>query len=635
MSGIVGILNRDGAPVDWLLLQRMTESLRFRGPDAQELWSEGPVGFGHTLLRTTEESATERQPWSLDGGYFITADARIDGRDELLAKLKAKGSALLAGVPDVQLILHAYRAWGEGCLEHLIGDFAFAIWDAVERRLFCARDHFGVKPFYYADLPHCLVFSNTLNCVRLHPDVSGELNRQVIECFLEGQGCSDPTITAFAQIQRLPAAHRLRWSESEGTARMERYWTLPQDEPIRYARASEYIDQFRALLRQAVADRLRTGNVVVTLSGGLDSTTIAAVARQVLARRYPAFELHAHTAVYDRLIPDRERHYAGLVARYLGIPIHYHVIDDYLPYDQWERPELHAPEPVVNPLRRSGMELWKQMATRSRVVLCGHGPDDLLRFPFGRHLAGLWRERRYGRLLVDLGQYVRVHRRLSKRRVRALLARGTAARTNPPAVRPESRPMAPLRGALDGGESPSRERQAAWEAIAGPFWSFELEGNDPGLSLVPLEPRFPFFDLRLVRYLLALPPIPWCLNKTLLRRAMRGMLPDPILRRAKAPLPADPVVVHFQQDAARWIEHHEPSPALVNYVSPDMFPLRLDRGNCAGENLWRPLRILSLDLWLRQQTSGTLDSTEGGMHERCSREFRKEDLSRAAIVDLW
>lgn len=147
MSGIVGIVNLDGALVDRDLLWRMTEHMSYRGPDDQEIWIDRHVGFGHTLLRTTFESETEKQPFSLDGKVWLTADARIDARADLIHELESKGGSDFKSANDAELILHAYHAWGEDCVKHLIGDFAFAIWDGRERRLFCARDQLGVKPF--------------------------------------------------------------------------------------------------------------------------------------------------------------------------------------------------------------------------------------------------------------------------------------------------------------------------------------------------------------------------------------------------------------------------------------------------------------------------------------------------------
>src|SRR5205807_844250 len=172
MSGIVGIINLDGAPVDRQLLRRMTDFLAYRGPDAQNIWSDGPVGFGHTMLRTTFESEREQQPCSLDGRVWITADARIDARDNLIRDLRSKGREIQKSVTDVELILHAYHVWADDCVQYLIGDFSFAIWDGRRHRLFCARDHFGVKLFYYAQVGRSFIFGNTLDCVREHPAVS-------------------------------------------------------------------------------------------------------------------------------------------------------------------------------------------------------------------------------------------------------------------------------------------------------------------------------------------------------------------------------------------------------------------------------------------------------------------------------
>ena len=141
MSGIVGIVNFDGEPVDPGLLERMTSSLEFRGPDAKRTWIDGPTGLGHTLLRTTDEALGEQQPFTFDGKVWIVADARIDGRGELVSKLSAKGRGANLDHPDVELILHAYHVWGHECLQHLLGDFAFGIWDGHLRTLFCARQN--------------------------------------------------------------------------------------------------------------------------------------------------------------------------------------------------------------------------------------------------------------------------------------------------------------------------------------------------------------------------------------------------------------------------------------------------------------------------------------------------------------
>ena len=343
MSGIVGIVNLNSTPVDERLLRRMTASLAYRGPDAQQTWAHGSVGFGHTLLNTTE-SQHERQPASLDGEVWITADARVDGRDDLVEQLASQGRRGLEGATDCQLILHAYHVWGEDFVDHLLGDFALAIWDGRTRRLFCARDHFGIKPLYFARIRDGVVFSNTLDCVRLHPEVGDGLDELAIGDFLLFGYNLEPTTTTFADIRRVPPAHSVTFGN--GIAQSKRYWSLPTDGMIRYGHAEEYIERFRELLRAAVSDRLRTNDIGVWMSGGLDSTSITAIAQQLRLERAVPSTLRAHTIFYESLIPDRERDYAGIAAEALGVDVNFFAADDYRPFDGWDREDLRTPEPI-------------------------------------------------------------------------------------------------------------------------------------------------------------------------------------------------------------------------------------------------------------------------------------------------
>src|SRR6266581_5778826 len=320
MSGIVGIVNLDGAPVNRALLRRMTDFMSFRGPDAQQTWVDGNVGFGHTLLRTTEESEREYQPFTLDGRVWIVADARVDAQDDLIGKLAARGEYIERGAADVELLLRAYRTWGEQCVDHLLGDFAFAVWDPSRRRLFCARDHLGVKPFFYAHVGETIVFSNTLDCVRQHPLVSDRLNDLAIADFLLWDLNDDPATTSFHDIQRIPPAHCAIGSGSG--LHMSRYWTLPIDGPIYFKRSGDYPDRFKELLEMAVRDRLRTKKVAIFMSGGMDSSALAATACKILHNHSSSCEVHAFTSVIDGS-DQNERHYAGLVAERLEIPIHF------------------------------------------------------------------------------------------------------------------------------------------------------------------------------------------------------------------------------------------------------------------------------------------------------------------------
>jgi asparagine synthase (glutamine-hydrolysing) len=211
VSGIAGIFNADGEAIDFSLLQRMTESTGYWGADSHVTRNYGAAGFGHALLKTTDESEHENQPLTLDGHVWVVADARIDGRDALVRELSACTHVAIRDPQDVELIAYADSVWGEDCVKHLLGDFAFVIWDSPKKLVFCARDHMGVKPFYYAQHGSSLVFSNSLEAIRLHPCVSTRLNDDAIADFLLFGLNHDQAKTTFADIDRLPPAHTLTY----------------------------------------------------------------------------------------------------------------------------------------------------------------------------------------------------------------------------------------------------------------------------------------------------------------------------------------------------------------------------------------------------------------------------------------
>jgi asparagine synthase (glutamine-hydrolysing) len=617
LSGFVGILNLDGAPVDGVLLDRMTRSLEFRGPDAREIWCDGPVGLGHTLLRTTPRTAQEaapgaeprtdpdKQPAALDGRLWIVADARIDARAELIANLKAKtsaASALSVSTPDSELILHAYDAWGKACVEYLLGDFSFAIWDIRERRLFCARDQFGAKPFFYAHLGSLVVFSNTLDCVRQHPAVSSRLNDLAIADFLLFESNEDPSTTSFADIRRLPAAHTLTCEQ--GKISIRRYWELSVTSPIHYRREQEYIERFQELLDTAVADRLRSNSAGILMSGGLDSPTVAASAQRVFVRNGGGPGLCAYTEAFDSLIPHEERHYATLVAQALKIPIEFQVSDHWKIFEGADQPEYYNPEPAHAAWPDATRDRLRHAAARSRVLLTGYGGDPALCGRISVHFRQLLEKRQFGRALGDAARYLGAEGRLSRlyisTRWRILFASKKQRPSYPPWLNENLEKKFALR---DRWESVNRHpapraavRPEALESMAAPAWAGLFEMYDAGFTRVPVEVRHPIFDLRLVNFLLALPRLPWCCDKELLREAARGVLPDQVRRRRKSPLPADMLLALLDKPESAWVDRFEPTPELEPYVVRSRIPaVHKVRDTWTA---WVHLRPLSLSYWL-------------------------------------
>ncbi len=608
MSGICGIVHLDGASVERELLQGMTESMAFRGPDAQAVWVEGPAGLGHTMLRTTFEAQHEQQPASLDREIWITADARVDARSELKAKLAAKGRTGLAEADDAQLILHAYHAWGDDCPAHLLGDFAFAIWDGPRKRLFCARDHFGVKPFFYARVGDCVVFSNTLNCIRSHRAVPATLDDLSIADFLLFEMSQDPAATAFEAIRRLPPGRCL--SASGQGLQVKEYWTLPLATKVRYRDAGDYVERFKELLAIAVADRLRTDRVAVELTGGLDSTSVAATAKSQLSQQPGPFEINALTVVYDHLIPDEERRYAGMVAAKLGIPIHFLVADDYPLYARCELRENHLPEPSHDPGTAATLDTSRRMASFGRVALTGWDGDALMNESPKPYFRALLKDRQVGRLLSGMVRYsVSQHRIVPLTFRQWLNPRGKKGPVDPPYpgwMNPALESRLDLRGRWERAHAEPQVshpiRPYAFRILAYVMrLSNFFEYYDAGVTRVPLEYRHPLMDLRLQEYCLSLPPLPWCVKKKIVREAMRGVLPEPVRERPKTALAGWPEMELLRQPETQWVDRFIPAPGLDRYVDRSRIPSV--RADTDRDERWSNLRPLSLSFWLQGETS--------------------------------
>jgi asparagine synthase (glutamine-hydrolysing) len=604
LSGIAGIFHRDGAPIERELLQSLVDFLSYRGPDARESWIETSIGLGHTLLRTTLESSDERQPASVDGRYWIVADARLDCRAELIAELQRARREVHFNAPDCELILQAYASWGTPCIDRLRGDFSFAVWDAGHKQLFCARDHFGIKPFYYAQVGELFLFSNTLNCIRMHPRVSGELNEAAIGDFLLFGLNYDNATTSLRDIQRLPPAHSLTVSARGVQSRC--YWTPPTDGRIRYAKPEEYVENFQSLLEGAVADRLRTDHVGILLSGGLDSSSVAAVAKEVTGKRSRGTEIRAYTHVYESSIPDRDGDYAREVGEFLRIPVKFIAMDQVQLFEGYDDPELSWPEPVDNPFLAVISDSYRNISAHCRVLLSGEGCDNLMDFQMWPYTEDLRRRREWWRLLTDVANYLWV-RPFPWRGIRARALRLVGKDPDQP-IYPDWLDLEFSRRAnLPERWKEQSEPPKSWGShpfhprghgsLALPHWTNMFEVEDPGATGYPVETRYPFLDLRMVSFLLAIPPFPWFFKKTLLREAMKGRLPERVRTRPKTPLQGDPVSAQLRLRGADRLKEMSWSTGLDRYVTRSA--LQVPHVKMSQGQLSVSLRPYYLNTWLQ------------------------------------
>lgn len=520
----------DDATQEWV--RSATAYSRFAGPDGAGLRILDGGALGHCRLAVDGEGAP--QPLTLDGRVWLSADARLDDRGRLIDALRSRHVPLPPGAGDAELLLHAYLCWDERFVERIAGDFAFVLWDGGRRRLLCARDQIGIVPLHYVAVGETLLVSSALDALLLHPQVSDRFDEEALADFVLTGRALDFRATAYADIRRLPPAHALSWSR--GRAELRRYWRQPVSGPLlRFARPEGYVSHFRGLLERAVADRTPTGPTAVHLSGGMDSTTVAALAQRVRGSAC----VRTITGELGGSSGDEEGAYARLVAEALGLPID--VVDDsgLTPTDPYAPPELRAPEP--SPYRWTGLDL--EMASRAldhaRVCLSGLGADPLLaftpRYSIDWLLAG-----HPLRVIAAMADQPRLFRERPRPHVRSLV------RDMVGAPRVPSRPL-PAWLAADfavrtGAADRLRESQRVsvtrgWRSLTEePSWHTWLTWGHPSFNGVPLRTRHPFMDIRLLDFATRIPPYPWFVDKRILREATADLLPEAVRRRSKTPL---------------------------------------------------------------------------------------------------
>lgn len=551
MSGITGIVNLDGRPVDRDLLQRMANAIAHRGPDGIACWIGGSVGLGHLMLHTTPESLQEKQPLLHEGGTLcLTLDGRVDNREELRAALESKGLVLRTDT-DAELVLRAYECWGEDCPKHIIGDFAFAIWNGRDRTLFCARDPVGIRAFYYMLDGAAFTFSTELRPLLDIPSHQRKPNLGMLGEYLSDK-VTNLQETLYQGILRLPPAHQLVLKD--GALRLTRYFHIDPAKTIRYRSDAEYAEHFFDIFEEAVRCRLRSQTPVSHfVSGGLDSSSILGMTHHLI--RCGKSDI-GRPAVYSLLSCDPgadERSFLGDVAGMSGDTVHTASMD------------TSIAEPLIDQVQRfrdlpdppdgAAYQILYELASRngSRVSLSGIGGDEwltgdrahcadlLLRLRIPalvrqiRHdvaLSNIWGSRTFtARDAVRWCLFPLVPHALKsriKRHTRSGVPRWITpgfARTirlqdrlleaSPPPF--PTMAQRAIHGALLGG----------WEALA-------KEIGDRFDARQTTEGRHPFLDRRLIEFALALPEEQrWRDNQTkyVLRQAMRGLLPDSVLER--------------------------------------------------------------------------------------------------------
>jgi asparagine synthase (glutamine-hydrolysing) len=651
----------------------MASRLVHRGPDGSSFWNAGSVGFGTRILHTApEQQGIERPIARLEGDVLlVVADARIDNRRELVDRLDLRQTA--EGIPGEELILAAYRAWGSSAPKHLIGDFAFVLWDRERRTLFCARDSIGARPFCYYLSERVFIFASEIKALFCLPEVPRELDEVQVAFFLDNF-IDDPERTFYRNIRRLPAAHILEVSPDN--VRMERYWEPDPNREIRFPSDGQYDEAFREIFFEAVRVRMRDADPVgASLSGGLDSSSIVMAARRLLPADRP---VHAFSAIFPS-VPEAEleaideRAFIDAITEVPGIVPHPVRADLVEPLADYDRLFRHLDSPPL------GFNLYMNLALLEsargegvRVLLDGTDGDSVVSHGYERFIdlanegrwptiveevkaltarhestrgwfpsqlvypqlsrlarAGRWRrlwraskvvaqglDRSRGRLLLRYGVGARVPNRV----LELYRRRGRAEEPWKPLIRGEFAQRTGLeerKRALSPYDSPAQSaREDHARVLSLPRYQFAMELIDGTAAAFGIEPRFPFFDRRLVEFCIAIPPeqkLAGGWTRLIHRRAMEGILPPMVQWRVhKGNLGFNFVRGMREVEGPKLaaILFEEPS-VLEDYVDMDVVRSALERFLAsepsleASDDAMLLYKATVLALWLRDHGPGT------------------------------
>ena len=579
MCGIAGIVQVDERPLDVDLLERMTSALAHRGPDGEGYaffhpnGSEKPVlipgrlrdsvgrvsrdlgrarlGFGHRRLAIIDLSPLGQQPMaSEDGAIWITYNGEVYNAPELRLELQGLGHQFRS-VTDTEVVLESYRRWGPDCLRRFNGMFAFALWDEGARRIFCARDRFGIKPFYYRWAGRRWLFASEIKALLEDRDFVRRPNDRAVYEFLSRGRLDFSTETLFDGIRQLGPGQALMLSldrpKSAAEPVVDAWWRV--DTEPSGASYAEAAVQLRELLEDSVRLQLRADVPIGScLSGGLDSSSIVCL----MSRLMPAGAAPVKTFTLSHDDPrDDERAYSRAVVAHTGAvsqeigPAPDRLLAD-MAAIHW-----HQDEPMAGTSVLGQWAVMQAAATAGvKVLLDGQGGDEaLLGYPgfYGSYLADLATRGQWMKGRQEWQAWRRVHGGLPSTAVAALvrgLLLDSAANRLRRRVTGESAWLAPAfsktaASMTDSVRLPHRRGVTALQRHQLRTLSEDLPAllhyEDRNAMAMGIEARVPFLDHRLVQSLVRLPShyhLGEGRTKRLLREAMRGLLPEAVRLRS-------------------------------------------------------------------------------------------------------
>lgn len=606
MCGIAGYISFDGREVPEDLIRRMVDLVAHRGPDGAGIWRGAGVALGHRRLSILDLSELGHQPMvHEETGRIISFNGEIYNYVELREALRTEGYRFRSNT-DTEVILKAYDRWGAACVERFNGMWAFAIYDPRARVVFCSRDRFGVKPFYYMQTPEALAFGSEIRqLLPLQKKTEAEVD--VLAGFLASRVAEHPTKTYFKGVHKLPGGHNLIYDLNAGAYSIERYYSLQAHPEYTRMALGDAVDVFRELFEDAIRLRLRSDVKVGTcLSGGLDSSSIATLA----GRRYTSDSersFSAITAISEDPATD-ESSYARIIVEREGL--------DWITVKPTYEDFRQSLESVVRaqeePFASASIIMQYHVMQASRragipVLLDGQGADEgLLGYDryFADHLAhlfsrgrlaragglvrGLLRNGRPGAMRILLWNLLYFH----APRVRRAVMRGQHQ-----VLKAEHLARVRAGGSADRAYADFFEMQKV--EIEQTNLPALLRYEDKNSMWHSIETRLPFLDYRLVEFATSIPTEHklhdgW--GKFVLRAAMSADMPAEVSWRRNK--------FGFEAPEARWTSRHQGEIQAAIASSPLLRTLcrsdALEAERIAGLNPGMRWRLFSAALWARE-----------------------------------
>lgn len=532
MSAIAGIINLDGAPVDRDIIQAMMDTVRHRGPDGEGQWISGSVGLAYMHLATTPESLDEVQPVVFQSSDVVLVwDGRIDNRPDLITAI-GNSNNISESSTDSTLVMSAYLKWGAGFVTRIAGDYAFGIWDNRSRTFLCGRDPVGIRLIHYYVDESKFVFGTEIKQLLAHPGVSASLDTVTMGLFLAGH----PTFgdrTFYSDIRRLPGGNTLALgAKSQSIAT---FWDPDPDDSIRYSDPREYAEHFRSLLTSAVISRTRSYTPVeILLSGGLDSGSIASIA---------GFENEQQGSVNIRAqywrppvsSIDEEPFVDAITGRY-DILVNKIDVSNYWAMRDPENP-IPRDEPFTLPFEAMNCEGLRQASgSGARSVLTGEGGDEAFTPGYMLYLNEWARSFKWVTLVKDLAKGTKSYR---KQGMRALARSFFPWRGNSAATRNRRIPewitseYSTRNDLVDRLYASRVLKYRDRNYVSNRGSSAYFIGGDQRAAAFGVELRHPFWDSRVVEFMVRIPPsvrVAGGRGKVLLKQSMTGILPEVVLK---------------------------------------------------------------------------------------------------------